>query len=249
MMDEKVRIRKQCPSLQEAIDYRNAIYKRFLININLFRKEVDTIETFSYDYDDKNNKVFIHSHGIQSIIYGFLFDLIIRKKPKIYISDNYNPDSIDKFKKLLNSAELTYINWCILNDYIQSDPLSENNLDKTLNLVNEIRLSSPRKSIWMYTGYTISTCKYFDDTIFTFHPSYYHLNPLNKQPVKVDDKAYLIKQDRKRIEIIKNIDVLVDGKYDDSQRNITLKWRGSKNQKVVDIQKSLQSGEIVLWCR
>ena len=157
------------------------------------------------------------------------------------------------------------------------DPLFKSNLDGVLDLVteinkrynttqdtvyvkdknnnistrfpNEIRLSSPRKSIWMYTGYTISTCKYFDDTIFTFHPSYYHLNPLNKKPVKVDDKAYLIKQDRKRIEIIKNIDVLVDGKYDDSQRDITLKWRGSKNQKVVDVQKSLQSGEIVLWCR
>lgn len=247
MMDEKVRIRKQYPSLQEAIDYRDAIYKRFLININLFRKEVDTIETFSYDYDDKNNKVFIHSRGTQSIIYGFLFDLIIRKKPKIYISDNYNPDSIDKFKKLLNSAELTYINWCILNDYIQSDPLSENNLDKTLNLVNEFRLSKPQKSIWLYTGYTISTCEYFNDTIFTFNPSYYHLNPLNNKSVKIDEKAFLIKQDKKRKEIFKNIDVLVDGKYIDSQRDITLPYRGSLNQRLIDVKQSLQKGKIVLW--
>ena len=109
MMDEKVKIRKQCPSLQEAIDYRDAMYKRFLININLFRSEIDTTETFNYDYDNKNNKIFIHSNGTESIVYGFLFDLIIHNKPQIYISDNYNPNSMNKFKKLINTAELTYI--------------------------------------------------------------------------------------------------------------------------------------------
>lgn len=135
----------------------------------------------------------------------------------------------------------------IINDYIENDPLSENNLDKTLDLVNKIRLSSPQKSIWLYSGYTISTCKYFDDTIFTFHPSYYHPNPLNEEPVKVDDKAYFIKQDRKRIEIVKNIDVLVDGQYIESLYDITLPWVGSSNQRLIDVRQSLQKGEIVLW--
>lgn len=110
-----------------------------------------------------------------------------------------------------------------------------------------MRLSSPRKSIWLYTGYTISTCKYFDRTIFTFRPSYYHLNPLNGKPIKVDDKAYFIKQDRKRIEIAKNIDVLIDGQYVDSLRNTSLLWRGSSNQRVIDVQQSMKNGEVVLW--
>ena len=112
---------------------------------------------------------------------------------------------------------------------------------------NEFRLSSKQKSIWLYTGYTLSTCKYFDDTIFTFHPSYYHPNPLNEEPVKVDDKAYFIKQDRKRIEIVKNIDVLVDGQYIESLCDITLPWVGSSNQRLIDVRQSLQKGEIVLW--
>ena len=135
----------------------------------------------------------------------------------------------------------------IINDYIRGEPLAEENLDGVLDLVNEIRLSSPQKSIWLYTGNTISTCKYFDDTIFTFQPSYYHPNPLNNKHVKVDEKAFLIKQDRKRIEIIKNVDVLVDGQYIDSLRDVTLPWCGSSNQKVIDIQQSLKKGEIVLW--
>ena len=48
--------------------------------------------------------------------------------------------------------------------------------------------------------------------------------------------------------IVSQCDVLVDGKYIDSQRDINLKWRGSKNQRVINIQKSLQQNKIVLYC-
>lgn len=73
------------------------------------------------------------------------------------------------------------------------------------------------------------------------------MNPLNNKSVKVDEKAFLIKQDKKRKEIFKNIDVLVDGKYIDSQRDITLPYRGSLNQRLIDVKQSLQKGKIVLW--
>lgn len=146
--------------------------------------------------------------------------------------------------KFITLANRSYIKRISI---LGGEPLAEENLDDVLDLVNKFRLSSPQKSIWLYTGNTISTCKYFDDTIFTFQPSYYHPNPLNNKHVKVDEKAFLIKQDRKRIEIIKNVDVLVDGQYIDSLRDVTLPWCGSSNQKVIDIQQSLKKGEIVLW--
>ena len=50
-----------------------------------------------------------------------------------------------------------------------------------------------------------------------------------------------------RQHIIKNCDVLVDGQYIDSQRDMTLPYRGSNNQRLIDIKQSLQKGEIVLW--
>lgn len=50
-----------------------------------------------------------------------------------------------------------------------------------------------------------------------------------------------------RRQIISKCDVLVDGKYIDSQRDITLRWRGSSNQRVIDIKQSLQNKEIVLY--
>lgn len=194
------------------------------------------------------------------------------QNPQTWNANSGIPFDESAKEELFKELDKDYISGLTLSG---GDPLFESNLDGVLELVaevnkqynptqyivdddknnhnilnanaNRIRLSSPHKSIWLYTGYTISTCKYLDDTIFTFHPSYYHSNPLNGEHIKVDDKAYFIKQDRKRVEIIKNIDVLVDGQYIDSQQDLSLPYRGSLNQRLVDIQQSLQKGEIILW--
>lgn len=50
------------------------------------------------------------------------------------------------------------------------------------------------------------------------------------------------------IQILKNIDVLVDGKYIEEKRDVNLKWRGSSNQRVIDVKKSLKSLRAVPWC-
>lgn len=108
------------------------------------------------------------------------------------------------------------------------DPLFEGNLDDILNLVNEIRLSFPRKTIWIYTGYT------FEDIM---------------SGVAYDEKGAFTftENDKKRYLIISQCTVMIDGRYIDSQRDITLAYRGSKNQRLIDIQKSLQEGEVTLW--
>ena len=49
-------------------------------------------------------------------------------------------------------------------------------------------------------------------------------------------------------EIVDLVDVLVDGKYMIDLHDTKLKWRGSLNQRVIDVQKSLQNGKIVLYC-
>lgn len=138
------------------------------------------------------------------------------------------------------------------------DPLFESNLDGVLDLVtevnrryntaqyidcntqknhnilnanaDEIRLSSPKKSIWLYTGF------YLEEI---FEPSF------------IDQTQEWIEEYLKQCEIRKQIlsqcDVLVDGRYVDSQRDITLHYRGSTNQSLIDIQQSLQKGKILLW--
>ena len=49
--------------------------------------------------------------------------------------------------------------------------------------------------------------------------------------------------------LLQNLDVLVDGPFVQALRNTDLLFRGSSNQRLIDVQKSLQRGEVVLWER
>ena len=53
---------------------------------------------------------------------------------------------------------------------------------------------------------------------------------------------------REQLRTIIYTDVLVDGEYIDEQRDVTKKWAGSKNQRVIDIKKSLAQNKVVLYC-
>ena len=50
-----------------------------------------------------------------------------------------------------------------------------------------------------------------------------------------------------REHVIKLCDIVVDGPYIESLKDMTLKWRGSSNQRVIDVKKSLQADTIVLY--
>ncbi len=52
-------------------------------------------------------------------------------------------------------------------------------------------------------------------------------------------------EDLKGKDVLNYVDVLVDGQYKDELHDFTLKWRGSSNQRVIDVQKSLASGQVV----
>lgn len=59
--------------------------------------------------------------------------------------------------------------------------------------------------------------------------------------------GYSFDKDLKNKEIAKYLDVIVDGRYEDDLRNPKLKWKGSENQRVIDVQKSLADSQIVLF--
>ena len=54
-------------------------------------------------------------------------------------------------------------------------------------------------------------------------------------------------KDNKKIEILKYIDVIVDGRFEQSKKDINLLLRGSWNQIIIDVQKSLKENKIVEW--
>lgn len=146
----------------------------------------------------------------------------------------WTPEVEDKFIEL---ASRPYIKRISL---LGGECLADENLDGILNLVNRIRLLfGNSKSIWLYTGYKTVGIK---NDLWLLEP-----NIITDKVLEPKELATGISNVEKRSEIIKKCDTLVDGRYIDSQKDISLKWRGSSNQRVIAIQKSLQKGEIVLW--
>lgn len=105
------------------------------------------------------------------------------------------------------------------------DPLHDNNLRIVYLLIEEIKKHFPNKTIWLYTGYTLSDC------------DFHGVNGMN---CNCNEDFYWYK-------IIESCDVIVDGEYKDNLRDITLQFRGSSNQRLIDVKKSMQTGHIVLW--
>lgn len=84
----------------------------------------------------------------------------------------------------------------------------------------------PEKTIWLYTGYNFQKI----------------IRQLPNIATKENHNMWL------RQKIVEQCDVIVDGRYIDSKRDITLKWRGSSNQRVIDVQKTLEQNEVILYC-
>lgn len=152
----------------------------------------------------------------------------------------FNPDTWDfnggkewteeaknKFIKLIDRPYINRIS------VLGGEPLAEQNLDEVLSLIKEIRISFTEKTIWLYTGFC------WNDIMCSFAGLQADCVVLDKKDIEAWEK---------RRKIISNIDVLVDGEYIDEQKDLSLKFRGSKNQRVIDVKQSLAQNKIVLYC-
>lgn len=151
----------------------------------------------------------------------------------------FNPDTWDfnggkewtektknKFLELINRPYIKRVS------FLGGECLAEQNLDGVLNLIKEIRISYPEKTIWLYTGFE------WDSLVSKIC-----------QPTFPDkDFEHIIEIHKKRKEIISLCNIVIDGEYIDEQRDITLKWRGSSNQRVIDVKQSLTQNKVVLYC-
>lgn len=152
----------------------------------------------------------------------------------------FNPDTWDfnggkewteeaknKFMELIDRPYIKRIS------VLGGEPLAKQNLDEVLSLIKEIRISFPEKTIWLYTGFC------WNDIMCSFAGLQADCVVLDKKDIEALEK---------RRKIISNIDVLIDGEYIDEQKDLSLKFRGSKNQRVIDVKQSLAQNKIVLYC-
>ena len=142
-------------------------------------------------------------------------------------------------EELFRELERDYISGIT---FTGGDPLFHKNLNDVLRIIITIRKDFPEKTIWLYSGFSWKSI--WDNTININVNDEIGGLSLSQE---CENTLYLNNKNKRR-KIISQCDVMVDGRYIDSQRDISLKWRGSKNQQVIDVQKSLRENKIILYC-
>ena len=99
------------------------------------------------------------------------------------------------------------------------EPFEPQNQPAIVDLLRQIKAKLPQKSIWAFSGYL------FDKDILAWR--------LGPREITEEYLSYL--------------DVLVDGPFVEAKKNLNLRFRGSENQRLIDVPASLARGEVVLW--
>lgn len=110
-------------------------------------------------------------------------------------------------------------------DYIRGltllggEPMEYRNQLGLLPFLRRVKKELPEKDIWCFSGYLFDT--------------------------QIRDEM-CVKWEETR-EILSYLDVLVDGRFMEEYKDISLRFRGSSNQRLIDVRKSLDQGKVVLW--
>ncbi len=99
------------------------------------------------------------------------------------------------------------------------EPFDPRNQGAIVELLRQVKEKYPEKSIWAFTGYLL------DKDILAKRLG----------PWEVTE------------EYLRYLDVLVDGPFEEEKKNLSLRFRGSDNQRLIDVPKTLAAGSIVLW--
>ena len=137
----------------------------------------------------------------------------------------FNSEAWDfNYGSLFGQKQIDEILSYLDHDYIQGlsllggEPFEIENQRGLLPLLREVKKKFPQKDIWAYSGYL------FDKEI------------LDDMCKKYDETK----------EMISYIDVLIDGKFEMDKKDPKLFFRGSSNQRIIDVKKSLKEGKVVL---
>lgn len=99
------------------------------------------------------------------------------------------------------------------------EPFEPQNQPALVELLRRVKAAYPEKSIWAFSGYL------FEKDILTWR--------LGKREITEEFLSYL--------------DVLVDGPFIQEKKNLSLRFRGSENQRLINVPESLSREEVVLW--
>lgn len=143
-----------------------------------------------------------------------------------YFGQEYTLEIEQQIISLLNKEYINHLS------IIGGEPLTQDKIKELAYLCSHVKQLWPQKKIWLWSGYL-----WEDIYSLAFDTSCSSIG--TQQDWNWQDKKNLRN-------ILFSLDILVDGPFVQEQKDITLKWRGSANQRVIDVQKSLRQNLPVL---
>ena len=131
---------------------------------------------------------------------------------------------LERIHHLLSEGHVTRLS------ILGGEPLMPQNMEFLTQLVCSIM---PRIKVWCWTGSRL------ENLLDLIHNGSSDDQLLDNMCWDVESRECLDK-------FLHNIDVLVDGRFIESEKDLTLKWRGSRNQRVINLQATLKGGIITL---
>ncbi len=101
------------------------------------------------------------------------------------------------------------------------EPMEPQNQAVLVPFLRRVKAQYPHKTVWCYTGYTLET----------------------------DLLSHRLCDGALTDGFLSYVDVLVDGEFREEEKQIDLQFRGSKNQRIIDVKATLESGVTTLWAK
>lgn len=138
-------------------------------------------------------------------------------QPQTWDFDYGKPFTEETEAEIFAELDKPFVNGLTL---LGGDPFEPENQRRLVPFLHRVREKYPDKNIWAYSGFTLDRELLVDGS----HPR-----------CEVTD------------EMLALLDVLVDGRFVEEKKDIRLRFRGSSNQRLIDLNETRKQGEIVLW--
>ena len=129
-----------------------------------------------------------------------------------------NPFTEDTWNEIFESMKISSVRGLTV---LGGEPMEVENQRALLPFLREFKHRFPKKDIWLFTG--------------------------NLYEELTRDELSHPKRITETDELLSLVDIMVDGRFEEDKKRLGLRFRGSENQRIIDMNKTRANGEIVIW--
>ena len=139
-------------------------------------------------------------------------------QPETWAFDYGNPFTYEVAEEIFSSFKNPVIKGLTV---LGGEPMEPENQRALLPFLREFKLRFPDRDVWLYTG------NLYEELT----------GAMGEHPKCLDITA----------ELLSYVDILVDGRFEEEKHRLGLRFRGSENQRIIDMNKTRAEGSIVIW--